>query len=155
MSMSSQWAKARVMAAWVSGSASRNLSRVASEKTTPKPKVSSGRLRSRSTISCEGSAFFVRIAKYRLAGPPPIATIFTHRLYRSRWRSSTVRIVHSLRQEGGHDEEDRLHRRPGGGRSVLARGPRPGRPRQGRRPAVRGRRQAELQILAAQRRDRQ
>jgi len=81
--MSSQWAKARVMAAWVSGSASRKLSRVASEKTTPKPKVSSGRLRSRITISCEGSAFFVRIAKYRLAGPPPIATIFTHRLYRT------------------------------------------------------------------------
>jgi len=32
-------------------------------ETTPKPKVSSARLRSTTTISCDGSARFMRIAK--------------------------------------------------------------------------------------------
>src|SRR2546430_1502640 len=94
MSMSSQCAKAWVMAAWVSGSASRKLSSVASENTTPKPKVSSGRLRSSTVISCAGSAFFMRIAKYNPAGPPPTETIFT----RSFYRTSPVRNVHVQRR---------------------------------------------------------
>ena len=42
MSMSSQWAKARTISSWVSRSARAKCSRVASEKTTPNPKVSSG-----------------------------------------------------------------------------------------------------------------
>src|SRR2546427_5536574 len=88
--MSSEWAKAWVIAAWLSGSASRKLSSVASEKTTPKPKVSSGRLRSRTVISWAGSAFFMRIAKYSPAAPPPTETIFT----RSFYRTGAVRNVH-------------------------------------------------------------
>jgi hypothetical protein len=63
MSMSVQRAKARVMAAWLGGSAPWKFSRVASENTTPKPKVSSARLRSTTRISCDGSAFFMRMAK--------------------------------------------------------------------------------------------
>ena len=75
--MSSQWANACVISVWVMGSASKKLSRVASEKTTPKPKVSSGPLRSMTVTWCRGSARFIKIAKYRPAAPPPIATIFT------------------------------------------------------------------------------
>ncbi len=63
ISMSSQWANERTISSWVSGSASANLSRVASENTTPNPKVSSGRFRSRTVTSCSGSAFFMRAAK--------------------------------------------------------------------------------------------
>src|SRR5207248_2675631 len=77
-----------------SGSASRKLSSVASENTTPKPKVSSGRLRSSTVISCAGSVFFMRIAKYNPAGPPPTETIFT----RSFYRTSPVRNVHVHRR---------------------------------------------------------
>jgi len=61
--MSSQWAKLATMASYVSWSASANWSRVASENTTPKPKVSSGRLRSTTVTSCAGSAFFMSRAK--------------------------------------------------------------------------------------------
>ncbi len=92
--MSSQWAKARAMAAWVAGSASSKLSSVASENTTPKPKVSSGRLRSRTTTSWAGSAFFIKIAKYRPAGPPPIETIFTLSIVPDRPHRPAVRILH-------------------------------------------------------------
>src|SRR2546426_9358976 len=47
-------------------------SSVWSENTTPKPKVSSGRLRSQTVISQRGQAFFARSAKYRPPGPPPM-----------------------------------------------------------------------------------
>jgi hypothetical protein len=39
------------------------LPRVSSENTTPKPKVSSGALRSHTVISWEGSRFFISAAK--------------------------------------------------------------------------------------------
>ena len=61
--MSSQWAKFRVISAYVSGSASAKFSSVASEKTTPNPNVSSGRLRSTTRMSWVGSAFFMSRAK--------------------------------------------------------------------------------------------
>ena len=46
ISMSSQRANCAVICAWVSGSAAARWPSVASENTTPKPNVSSGRLRS-------------------------------------------------------------------------------------------------------------
>src|SRR5947199_117716 len=49
---------------------------VSLEKTTPQPNVSSGRFLSKTLISTRGNAFFMRIAKYRPAGPPPTLTIF-------------------------------------------------------------------------------
>ena len=61
--MLSQWARLRVIVPWVSASASAKFSSVASEKTTPKPNVSSGRLRSTTVTSCAGSACFMRSAK--------------------------------------------------------------------------------------------
>ena len=76
-SMSSQWLKAPRICAAVSGSAACRLPSVWSEKTTPQPKVSYGLLRSTTTISCEGSCFFISSAKYRPEGPPPMQTIFT------------------------------------------------------------------------------
>src|SRR4051812_10549472 len=75
MSMSSQWAKRAAMASWLASSAAAKVPSVASEKTTPKPKVSSGRLRSMTVTSWRASAFFIRIARYRPAGPPPTLTI--------------------------------------------------------------------------------
>ena len=61
--MSSQWAKLLAISSDVSRSASANPSSVASEKTTPKPKVSSARLRSTTTMSWAGSAIFMSRAK--------------------------------------------------------------------------------------------
>ncbi len=61
--MSSQWAKLPVIAWYDSASAAARLSSVASENTTPKPKVSFSRLRSRTTTSFCGSAFFIRMPK--------------------------------------------------------------------------------------------
>src|SRR5262249_48500947 len=75
MSMSSQWAKWLVISAWLSRSASATCSRVASEKTTPKPKVSSGRFRSTTVMSWVGSDFFLSRLEQSSAGPPPIDTI--------------------------------------------------------------------------------
>jgi len=74
--MSSQWAKFRVISAYVSASASAKVSSVASEKTTPNPNVSSRRLRSTTRMSWAGSAFFMSRAKYSPAAPPPTLTIF-------------------------------------------------------------------------------
>src|SRR4029453_16070292 len=74
--MSSQCANAWVISVWVMGSASKKLSKGASENTTPKPKVSSEALRSMTATWCRGSARFIKIAKYKPAAPPPIATIF-------------------------------------------------------------------------------
>ena len=54
----------------------RNSLKVSSEKTTPKPKLSSGLLRSYTVISQSGRAFFVNIEKYNPPGPPPIIVIF-------------------------------------------------------------------------------
>jgi hypothetical protein len=64
------------MAASISGSASPKPASVASENTTPKPNVSSARLRSMTVTSCRGSAFFISRAKYSPDGPPPMLTIF-------------------------------------------------------------------------------
>src|SRR5690606_29586834 len=75
-SMSSQWAKLSMISRRVSSSAPLRFSSVWSENTTPQPKVSSGRLRSYTVMSWVGSCFFIRIAKYRPAGPPPMQTIF-------------------------------------------------------------------------------
>ncbi len=52
--MSRQYLKLEVMAAKLAKSASSNWLRVSSENTTPQPKVSSGRLRSQTTISASG-----------------------------------------------------------------------------------------------------
>src|SRR5215813_6008518 len=135
MSMSSQWAKARVIASPVERSASMKLSSVASEKTTPKPKVSSARLRSRTVTSWVGSAFFINKAKYSPAGPPPIETILTVRLYRkpvaTRGPPMLYNIATELLTQGGADERDgsrhvRGEEAPGdrGGRAARAPSPR-------------------------------
>src|SRR5262249_62366025 len=136
MSMSSQWAKARVISAWLSASASAKFSRVASEKTTPKPKVSSARLRSTTVTSWVGSAFFISKAKYNPAGPPPIETILTVRLYRKPVETPTTHerpmlynIATGPSKRGGGDERDgggdvRDEEAPGGRRGRAARAPR-------------------------------
>jgi len=54
--------RARISAA-LAGSASSRNDRVSSEKTTPKPKVSSGRLRSWISTSTSGKACRARIPK--------------------------------------------------------------------------------------------
>ena len=59
------------MARWLMGSYRSNVSNVWSLNTTPKPKVSSGRLRSHTAMSWPGQACFIRMEKYRPAGPPP------------------------------------------------------------------------------------
>src|SRR5882757_4936269 len=71
MAMSSQWWKLARMAECVSGSAARKFPIVWSEKTTPQPKVSSGRFRSYTSTRTDGSAFRSRMAAYSPAGPPP------------------------------------------------------------------------------------
>src|SRR6266702_1913529 len=75
MAMSSQWWKLARMAACVSGSATWKFPMVSSEKTTPQPKVSSGRFRSYTSIRTDGSALRSRMAAYSPAGPPPRHTI--------------------------------------------------------------------------------
>src|SRR5690606_18256907 len=64
------------IAAALFGSLAARLSSVSSERTTPQPKVSSGRLRSNTTTSCAASRSFIEIAKYRPAGPPPSTATF-------------------------------------------------------------------------------
>src|ERR1700722_7349825 len=63
------------MAACDSGSAAWKLAMVWSENTTPQPKVSSGRLRSKTSMLASGMALRSRIAAYSPAGPPPTQTI--------------------------------------------------------------------------------
>jgi hypothetical protein len=63
MSMSVQRANRRAMASANSGSAFSMPPSVSSEKTTPKPNVSSGALRSQTVISWAGSSCFMRAAK--------------------------------------------------------------------------------------------
>ena len=75
-SMSSQWLKACWIASAVAASQARMLSIVASENTTPQPKVSYGRLRSTTVMSWRGDSCFISSAKYRPAGPPPMQTMF-------------------------------------------------------------------------------
>ena len=58
------------------------LSIVASENTTPQPKVSYGLLRSTTVMSWCTPSFFISRPKYRPAGPPPMQTIFMSRLRR-------------------------------------------------------------------------
>src|SRR5579863_7186901 len=74
-SMSSQRANSRRMAAKISTSACSMPPSVSSEKTTPKPNVSSAALRSNTMISCLGSSCLARAAKYRPPGPPPTTAI--------------------------------------------------------------------------------
>src|SRR5918996_271139 len=69
--MSSQRANSRCMAAWIVASACSMPPRVSSEKTTPKPNVSSAALRSHTVISRRGSKRFASAAKYSPPGPPP------------------------------------------------------------------------------------
>ena len=73
--MSSQYAKPASIAARDGGSARSRLPSVSSDSTMPKPKVSSGRLRSVTSIEASGNRFFRRIAEYRPAGPPPITSM--------------------------------------------------------------------------------
>ena len=61
--MSVQRAKLRSIRSCTTRSAPSMLPRVSSEKTTPKPKVSSGALRSQTVISWAGSSDFIRVAK--------------------------------------------------------------------------------------------
>src|SRR5882724_5416594 len=75
MAISSQWWKLARMDACVSGSAARKFPIVWSEKTTPQPKVSSGRFRSYTSMRTDGNALRSRMAEYSPAGPPPRHTI--------------------------------------------------------------------------------
>src|SRR5881296_2246047 len=70
-------ANVSVISVYVSKSASRNAPRVSSENTTPHPNVASGGFRSKTVIPCDGSAFFMRSAKYRPAGPAPTTATLT------------------------------------------------------------------------------
>jgi hypothetical protein len=49
---------------------------VSSEKTTPQPNVSFGRLRSSTVTRADGSRRFMRMPKKSPAGPPPTLTMF-------------------------------------------------------------------------------
>src|SRR3954451_14928042 len=69
--MSSQRANSCSMLAKIDRSAPSMPVSVSSEKTTPKPKVSSAALRSHTSTSCRGSSCFASEAKYRPPGPPP------------------------------------------------------------------------------------
>ena len=77
MSMSSQRANSRCIAAWIAGSACSMPPSVSSEKTTPKPKVSSGALRSQTVTSRPGSSCLTSAAEYSPPGPPPMTAIRT------------------------------------------------------------------------------
>ena len=72
ISISSQWAKACVISRCVGASATRKFSSVASEKTTPQPNVSRGRLRSNRRTGQVGLRAFRSIPRYSPAGPPPM-----------------------------------------------------------------------------------
>lgn len=71
-SISSQCRPCFSSASLSTGSAASMASRVASEKTTPKPKVSSGRLRSNTTTSAPGRFRLSSVAKNSPPGPPPM-----------------------------------------------------------------------------------
>ena len=73
--MSSQRANCCCICAKTTGSACSMPPRVSSEKTTPKPKVSSGALRSHTVTSWDGSSCLTRAEKYRPPGPPPTTAI--------------------------------------------------------------------------------
>ena len=75
-SMSSQCRPCFSSASLRTGSAASMASSVASEKTTPKPNVSSGRLRSKTTTSASGRLRFSRVAKNSPPGPPPMQATF-------------------------------------------------------------------------------
>jgi len=62
VSMSAHQMNDSTMASWLGASRSRKCSRVSAEKTTPQPKVSSGRLRSWTSISASGWARLARMA---------------------------------------------------------------------------------------------
>ena len=62
-SMSVQRAKSRSIWSWTTASAPSIPPRVSSENTTPKPKVSSGALRSQTVTSWRGSSPFISAAK--------------------------------------------------------------------------------------------
>ena len=76
-SMSSQRANSRSICAWIAGSACSMPPSVSSEKTTPKPNVSSAALRSQTVISWSGPSCLASAAKYSPPGPPPITAIRT------------------------------------------------------------------------------
>ena len=68
---------------------------VSSEKTTPKPNVSSGGLRSQTVISRVGSSCLASAAKYSPPGPPPTTAIRMGQLpaisrSRNRWTLPVV-----------------------------------------------------------------
>ena len=62
----------------------------------PKPKVSSARLRSTTSTRASGRLFFIRIAKYSPAGPPPITST------RIRSLASSLPASGNSRPEGSH-----------------------------------------------------
>ena len=62
-SISSQWANSPRIVSPLTGSFAIRFSTVWSEKTTPQPNVSSGRLRSNTWISCALSRTFIEMAK--------------------------------------------------------------------------------------------
>src|SRR6266566_4533338 len=77
ISMSSQRANSRSIAAYTAGSACSMPPTVSSEKTTPNPNVSSASLRSHTVISCSGPSCRASREKYRPPGPPPITAMRT------------------------------------------------------------------------------
>src|SRR5438067_4853222 len=89
--MSSQRANSARIASCTAASACSMPPRVSSEKTTPKPNVSSGALRSQTVISWPGPSCFASAAKYRPAGPPPMTAI--------RTSSRVCRPVHDRQQD--------------------------------------------------------
>ena len=76
-SMSSQRANSRRMDWKISRSACSMPPRVSSEKTTPKPNVSSAAFRSQTVMSCRASSCLASAAKYSPPGPPPRTAIRT------------------------------------------------------------------------------
>src|SRR5437899_206391 len=75
--MSSQRANSRCMAAKTSGSACSIPPSVSSEKTTPKPNVSSGAFRSHRSTSLPGLSCLTSAERYTPPGPPPSTAMRT------------------------------------------------------------------------------
>src|SRR3954453_2617457 len=74
-STSSHRANRSAMRAYTTGSACSMPPRVSSLRTTPKPNVSSGALRSQTSTSASARSAFASAAKYRPPGPPPMTAI--------------------------------------------------------------------------------
>src|SRR4051794_34231187 len=110
-STSSHRAKRPAICAWTTGSACSMPPSVSSLKTTPKPKVSSGALRSQTRMSASGRSPLVSAARYSPPGPPPMTAMRMssggRRLRHGRLAEPEALQLAGRRARQGLDEVDR------------------------------------------------